>query len=385
MADWSLPDINELYTDIIDELNARDVDALTLCLVDPTNKPIGAIRWNRGTTKFQEWSGAAWVDLSVSAGLGLGTMAAQNSNNVNITGGTIGTAVNIDASRLTSGTVPDLRFPATLPVASGVNLTALNASNLASGTVPTARLDIKGSQIDSIGAPDAFTSFVLIQTGNNYLSLDTSGANGAFISMSKSGSNRHNVGAAGAMGITAPQGLGELGLQGLEGVVIDGQDFYVRIIDRVYIKDAQDGLLTLEYEGAAGTATVAAFYRTDSIGGGTSGSITATGNAVAYNVTSDRRVKKDIRNTKLQGLKTLLKLKVKDFKQRFGSKREQAKVRTGLIAQEVEMVFPAAVTKPSKVVPEYQLDYSKFVPLLIKSVQELSARVEELEAQIGKS
>jgi hypothetical protein len=45
-----------------------------------------------------------------------------------------------NASNLTTGTVPDARFPATLPAASGVNLTALNASNLGSGTVPTARL-----------------------------------------------------------------------------------------------------------------------------------------------------------------------------------------------------------------------------------------------------
>jgi hypothetical protein len=43
------------------------------------------------------------------------------------------------ASDLSSGTLPDARFPATLPVASGVNLTALNASNLGSGTVPDAR------------------------------------------------------------------------------------------------------------------------------------------------------------------------------------------------------------------------------------------------------
>ncbi len=48
-----------------------------------------------------------------------------------------GSALN--ASNLSSGTVPDARFPATLPAASGVNLTALNASNLGSGTVPDAR------------------------------------------------------------------------------------------------------------------------------------------------------------------------------------------------------------------------------------------------------
>jgi len=44
-----------------------------------------------------------------------------------------------DASALSTGTLPDGRFPATLPAASGVNLTALNASNLGSGTVPDAR------------------------------------------------------------------------------------------------------------------------------------------------------------------------------------------------------------------------------------------------------
>lgn len=44
------------------------------------------------------------------------------------------------ASDLSSGTLPDGRFPATLPAASGTNLTALNASALASGTVPLARL-----------------------------------------------------------------------------------------------------------------------------------------------------------------------------------------------------------------------------------------------------
>jgi hypothetical protein len=51
--------------------------------------------------------------------------------------GTNLTALN--ASNLSSGTVPDARFPATLPAASGVNLTALNATNLGSGTIPDAR------------------------------------------------------------------------------------------------------------------------------------------------------------------------------------------------------------------------------------------------------
>lgn len=48
--------------------------------------------------------------------------------------------LNVSASNLGTGTIPNGVFPATLPALSGVNLTALNASNLGSGTVPVARL-----------------------------------------------------------------------------------------------------------------------------------------------------------------------------------------------------------------------------------------------------
>jgi len=54
--------------------------------------------------------------------------------------GSSNTISNLSATNLTSGTVPDARFPATLPAASGTNLTALNATQLTSGTIPVARL-----------------------------------------------------------------------------------------------------------------------------------------------------------------------------------------------------------------------------------------------------
>jgi plastocyanin len=74
-------------------------------------------------------------------------------------GGALLTALN--ATQLTSGTIPDARFPATLPAvsgvnltalpatlpaASGVNLTALNATQLTSGTVPVLRLGASGTR-----------------------------------------------------------------------------------------------------------------------------------------------------------------------------------------------------------------------------------------------
>ena len=67
----------------------------------------------------------------------------------------------LNATQLTSGTIPDARFPATLPAvsganltalpatlpaASGTNLTALNATELTSGTVPVLRLGASGTR-----------------------------------------------------------------------------------------------------------------------------------------------------------------------------------------------------------------------------------------------
>ncbi len=57
--------------------------------------------------------------------------------------GTNLTALN--ATQLTSGTVPDDRFPATLPASSGTNLTDLNATQLTSGTVPIGRIGASGT------------------------------------------------------------------------------------------------------------------------------------------------------------------------------------------------------------------------------------------------
>jgi hypothetical protein len=69
-----------------------------------------------------------------------------------------GTALtDLNADNLSSGTLPNARFPATLPTSSGINLTALNATNLGSGTVPDARFPatlpaISGANLTSLNA-----------------------------------------------------------------------------------------------------------------------------------------------------------------------------------------------------------------------------------------
>jgi hypothetical protein len=59
-----------------------------------------------------------------------GNISANNGSNL----------TNLNADNLASGTVPDARFPATLPALNGSALTNLDAANLATNLVPTARL-----------------------------------------------------------------------------------------------------------------------------------------------------------------------------------------------------------------------------------------------------
>jgi len=104
MANWSNPLITTQYDVFVNEAKDRDVDSAQMFLNVPTNQPVGTIRYNRSTNTFQEWSGTVWADKVISvagggtgastpagavAGLGLGTMASQNSNAVAITGGTL--------------------------------------------------------------------------------------------------------------------------------------------------------------------------------------------------------------------------------------------------------------------------------------------------------
>lgn len=91
------------------------------------------------------------------ASLGANTFSGTQTATFFSGDGSLLTALN--ATQLTSGTVPDARFPATLPVLSGVNLTALNASNLGSGTVASARIAGAYTGITQLGT-------VLFAAGN---------------------------------------------------------------------------------------------------------------------------------------------------------------------------------------------------------------------------
>ena len=92
---------------------------------------------------FNNTSGSHDLKISATGHDANGVVIAQGAKSTVFCDGASNFNVEIlsstDAAALGSGTLPDGRFPATLPAASGANLTSLNASNLGSGTVPDAR------------------------------------------------------------------------------------------------------------------------------------------------------------------------------------------------------------------------------------------------------
>ena len=114
MADWNQPGLPDAYSNFLDALTARDIDAMTLGIGTITNPKAGMMRFERTRGVFQEYNATSgWLDkvLSVAGGgtgannsggagsaLGLGSMAYQNANAVNITGGQISSLSSIQVN-----------------------------------------------------------------------------------------------------------------------------------------------------------------------------------------------------------------------------------------------------------------------------------------------
>ena len=105
---------------------------------------------------------------------------------------------------------------------------------------------------------------------------------------------------------------------------------------------------------------------------GAVGSIVTNGSATAFNTSSDYRLKEDLKD--FDGLDKVSKIPVYDFKWKVDDSRSY-----GVMAHELQEVLPDAVSGEKDAEEMQGVDYSKIVPLLIKSIQELEARVKTLE------
>ena len=117
------------------------------------------------------------------------------------------------------------------------------------------------------------------------------------------------------------------------------------------------------------------YFHVNFIDGSTShGSISSNGTNTAYNTSSDSRLKESIVAAG-SAAAVIGAIQVRSFTW----KATGANQPFGFIAQELVEVVPEAVTRGPTEQDMWGVDNSKLVPLLVKSVQELAARVAALE------
>ena len=120
------------------------------------------------------------------------------------------------------------------------------------------------------------------------------------------------------------------------------------------------------------TGTLFAFYNNTT----PTGSITITStNVTNYNSVSDERLKENIEDSDDSGTK-IDSIQVRKFDWKTGGEHQDY----GFIAQELVGVAPDAVTTPEDPEEMMSVDPAKLVPMMLKEIQSLRARVAQLES-----
>ena len=271
-----------------------------------------------------------------------------------------------------------------------------SSGNLGIGeTSPAAGLDVKvdTNPVLAIDRGSANTANFNLQY-NGTTSGQLSGGNQTFevsavgsstpMNFFTNGSERMRIASDGKVNIGGSSGLGS------KFVVRDtGFDVF-----GVYCNSESHGTIATIKGGISGTPqstlTFISFQRND---GGTRGSITANTNVgVAYNTTSDYRLKENIVAIS-DGITRLKTLKPS----RFNWIGDTSSTRDGFIAHEVTAV-PEAITGTKDEVytedeidknikagdPKYQgIDQAKLVPLITAALQEAVSKIEVLETKVA--
>jgi len=126
------------------------------------------------------------------------------------------------------------------------------------------------------------------------------------------------------------------------------------------------------------TATSGTIYQAifrDGASGAARGTITTNGSATAYNTTSDQRLKENIADADDAGSK-IDAIQVR----KFDWKADGSHQDYGMVAQELLEVAPEAVSAPEDPEEMMGVDYSKLVPMMLKEIQSLRARIAALES-----
>ena len=148
-----------------------------------------------------------------------------------------------------------------------------------------------------------------------------------------------------------------------------------------HTQNADESLLILQHGYAQSSQTATMIQFRDS-GGSERGTIKTSGSATAYNTSSDYRLKENV-TYDFDATSRLKQLKPA----RFNFIVDADTTVDGFLAHEVASIVPEAIDGKKDAVdadnnPIYQgIDQSKLVPLLVKTIQELEARITALESK----
>jgi hypothetical protein len=106
--------------------------------------------------------------------------------------------------------------------------------------------------------------------------------------------------------------------------------------------------------------------------GGQAGSISWNGSVVSYNITSDYRLKEDLKS--INGLEIVNKINVYDYKWKSNNSRMD-----GVLAHELQEVLPYAVTGIKDGEQMQSVDYSKIVPVMVQAIKDLKSELDTLK------
>lgn len=242
-----------------------------------------------------------------------------------------------------------------------------NATGLTLQTLGNQRLTINDAGNVGIGTTSPDSTLTINGTGSSQIRLRSNDGNRGFLyvdgtefafgtstsiplNIQTNGSTKMTVTSSGNVGIgnTSPGGRLDIGDSGADntGLRINNQTF-------------------------------GHFFAKFSYQGSVVGSINYNGAITLYNTTSDYRLKQDFK--KFNGLDLISKIKVYDYEWKSNKSR-----MNGVIAHELQEVVPYAVTGEKDAKDMQQVDYSKLVPILVQSIQELQEKIIKLETLINK-
>ena len=254
----------------------------------------------------------------------------------------------------------------------------------------------------SDGASTPVIKFDTIASGTatERMRIDSSGNVGIGTTPNQQGSTRTlHVQSNNGVTLKLENGTEEFDIQSVSGVgalvtrAANPISFYTNSIERMRI-DAVGNLLVGTTSLSNGTSSYGTSFENQSKGrmtpriasndtgstrivefynpNGRVGGIFTNGSTTTYETSSDVRLKENIVDADSFDITTI---KVRKFDWKVDGRHQSY----GFIAQELYEVFPDAVAQGEDEEDTWGVDYSKLVPMLVKEIQDLRARVAQLE------